>query len=69
VPVRKLGQIIGLATAPIAAGMSTPITSLFRPSSAEHAIGTDLMDILPEQESATFVSFEQATHCLLRQCP
>jgi altronate hydrolase len=57
VPVRKLGQIIGLATAPIAAGAHVHTHNLaFRPSTAEHAIGTDRrpMDILPEQESATF---------------
>jgi altronate hydrolase len=56
-PVRKFGQIIGLATTPIAAGEHVHVHNLaFTPSGAGHAIGTDRqsLKLFPESEAATF---------------
>jgi altronate hydrolase len=56
-PVRKLGQIIGVATTPIAAGEHVHVHNVeFRPSAADHSIGTDRRGapVLPESEAATF---------------
>src|SRR5919197_797922 len=56
-PVRKFGQIIGLATQPIAAGEHIHVHNVeFRPSAADHAIGAhrNNLPVLPEREAATF---------------
>ena len=56
-PVRKLGQIIGVATADIKPGQRIHVHNLeFRPSSADHSIGTHRSNtpVLPEDKAATF---------------
>ena len=55
--VRKYGQIIGAATDSIVAGAHVHSHNLaFRPSTADHAIGTAWrpVDVLPMAERATF---------------
>jgi len=55
--VRKLGQIIGVATKPIAPGQHIHVHNVeFRPSAADHAIGAHRsnLPIFPEAEAATF---------------
>ena len=56
-PVRKLGQIIGLATREIAPGQHIHVHNLeFRPSSVDHGIGAHRsnLPVLPEPKAATF---------------
>jgi altronate hydrolase len=55
--VRKFGQIIGRATRAIAPGEHVHLHNVeFRPSAADHGIGTNRsnLPVLPEQEAATF---------------
>ena len=56
-PVRKLGQVIGIATKEIAPGQHIHVHNVeFRPSTADHAIGAHRsnMTVLPEDQAATF---------------
>ena len=56
-PVRKLGQVIGIATRPITPGQHIHVHNVeFRPSTADHAIGIHRsnMMVLPEDQAATF---------------
>ncbi|HWA46896.1 MAG TPA: altronate dehydratase family protein [Dongiaceae bacterium] len=56
-PVRKLGQIIGMATKEIAPGQHIHVHNVeFRPSAADHSIGAHRsnLPVLPESEAATF---------------
>jgi altronate hydrolase len=56
-PVRKLGQIIGMATREIAPGQHIHVHNVeFRPSVADHGIGAHRsnLPVLPESEAATF---------------
>jgi len=56
-PVRKFGQIIGNATKAIQPGQHVHVHNLaFRPSAADHTIGSDRRNTmpLPEAEAATF---------------
>jgi len=56
-PVRKLGQVIGIATKEIAPGQHVHVHNVeFRPSTADHAIGAHRsnMTVLPEDQAATF---------------
>jgi len=56
-PVRKFGQIIGRATQAIAPGEHVHVHNVeFRPSTADHGIGTHRsnLPVLPEGEAATF---------------
>jgi len=56
-PVRKLGQVIGIATREIAPGQHIHVHNVeFRPSTADHAIGAHRsnMTVLPEDQAATF---------------
>ena len=56
-PVRKLGQIIGMATRDIRAGQHVHVHNLeFRPSAADHSIGIRRSNsaVLPEAQAATF---------------
>jgi altronate hydrolase len=56
-PVRKFGQIIGRATHAIAPGEHVHVHNVeFRPSAADHGIGTHRsnLPVLPEREAATF---------------
>ena len=56
-PVRKLGQVIGVATKAIAPGQHIHVHNVeFRPSSADHGIGAHRsnLPVLPEKEAATF---------------
>jgi len=56
-PVRKLGQVIGVATKGIAPGQHVHVHNVeFRGSPADHAIGTGRSNfpVLPETEAATF---------------
>jgi altronate hydrolase len=56
-PVRKLGQIIGVATREIHPGQHIHVHNLeFRPSAADHAIGArrNNWPVLPEKEAASF---------------
>ena len=56
-PVRKLGQIIGMATRAIAPGQHIHVHNVeFRPSAADHGIGAHRsnLPVLPEAEAATF---------------
>jgi altronate hydrolase len=56
-PVRKLGQIIGMSTQEIAPGQHIHVHNLaFRPSAADHGIGArrSNLPVLPENEAATF---------------
>ena len=56
-PVRKFGQIIGRATQAIAPGEHVHVHNVeFRPSAADHGIGTHRsnLPVLPELEAATF---------------
>jgi altronate hydrolase len=56
-PVRKLGQVIGIATRPITPGQHVHVHNVeFRPSTADHAIGIHRsnMMVLPEEQAATF---------------
>jgi altronate hydrolase len=62
-PVRKLGQIIGVATADIQSGQRIHVHNLeFRPSSADHSIGTHRTNrpVLPEAQAATFQGIRRA---------
>jgi altronate hydrolase len=62
-PVRKLGQIIGLATQDIATGRHIHTHNVeFRPSAADHGIGAHRsnLPILPESEAATFEGIRRA---------
>ncbi len=62
-PVRKLGQIIGVASRPIAPGEHVHVHNVeFRPSAADHSIGTDRRGLprLPESDSATFQGIVRA---------
>jgi altronate hydrolase len=55
--VRKLGQVIGIATKEIAPGQHIHVHNVeFRPSTADHAIGAHRsnMTVLPEDRAATF---------------
>ncbi|HVZ02322.1 MAG TPA: altronate dehydratase family protein [Dongiaceae bacterium] len=57
-PVRKLGQVIGVATRPIQPGQHIHTHNVeFRPSTADHAIGSGRtnLPILPEEKAATFL--------------
>src|ERR1043165_6009087 len=56
-PVRKLGQIIGVATSDIKPGQRVHVHNLeFRPSAADHSIGTHRTKnrVLPKERAATF---------------
>ena len=56
-PVRKLGQVIGIATQAITPGQHIHVHNVeFRPSTADHAIGIHRsnMMVLPEDQAATF---------------
>ncbi|WP_407643983.1 UxaA family hydrolase [Dongia deserti] len=56
-PVRKLGQIIGIATRPIAPGQHVHVHNVeFRPSAADHGIGAHRSNlaVLPDTQAATF---------------
>jgi altronate hydrolase len=56
-PVRKLGQVIGMATQPIAPGQHIHVHNVeFRPSVADHGIGArrSNLPVLPEAQAATF---------------
>jgi altronate hydrolase len=56
-PVRKFGQIIGNATKPISPGQHVHVHNVeFRPSAADHTIGSDRRNVMPlaESEAATF---------------
>ncbi|HXQ41481.1 MAG TPA: altronate dehydratase family protein [Candidatus Udaeobacter sp.] len=56
-PVRKLGQIIGMATRDIRPGQHVHVHNLeFRPSAADHSIGISRSNfpVLPEAQAATF---------------
>jgi altronate hydrolase len=56
-PVRKLGQVIGVATRDIAPGQHVHVHNVeFRPSTADHAIGAHRNNwpVLPEDQAATF---------------
>src|SRR5215475_7344231 len=56
-PVRKLGQVIGVATRDIAPGQHVHVHNVeFRPSTADHAIGAHRNNwpVLPENQAATF---------------
>ena len=56
-PVRKLGQVIGVATKAIAPGQHIHVHNVeFRPSTADHAIGAHRtnMPIVAEKDAATF---------------
>src|SRR5262249_50878774 len=56
-PVRKLGQVIGVATKPIAPGQHIHVHNVeFRPSTADHAIGSHRtnMPLIAQKEAATF---------------
>jgi altronate hydrolase len=62
-PVRKLGQIIGMATQSIAPGQHVHVHNVeFRPSEADHAIGGQRgnFPVLPEHEAATFRGIRRA---------
>ncbi len=62
-PVRKLGQIIGMATQAIAPGQHIHVHNVeFRPSAADHGIGAHRSNytILPEAEAATFQGIRRA---------
>ena len=55
--MRKLGQVIGIATKEIAPGQHIHVHNVeFRPSTADHAIGAHRsnMTVLPEDRAATF---------------
>jgi altronate hydrolase len=56
--VRKLGQVIGVATKPIAVGQHIHTHNVeFRPSTADHAIGSRRSNLprVPEEKAATFM--------------
>jgi altronate hydrolase len=54
-PVRKYGQVIGLATAPIRAGEVVHVHNLaFTPSQVEHAIGSNVLPPSPVSAARTF---------------
>src|SRR5262249_47925758 len=56
-PVRKFGQIIGRATRAIGPGEHIHVHNVeFRPSAADHGIGSrrNNLPVLPESEAATF---------------
>jgi altronate hydrolase len=56
-PVRKLGQVIGIATRDIAPGQHVHVHNVeFRSSTADHAIGAHRNNwpVLPEDQAATF---------------
>src|SRR5262245_41703046 len=62
-PVRKLGQIIGNATRPIAPGQHIHVHNVeFRPSAADHGIGAHRsnLPLLPEAQAATFEGIVRA---------
>src|SRR5579871_3831243 len=62
-PVRKLGQIIGAATADIKPGQRIHVHNLeFQPSAADHSIGTHRSNhpVLPEDKAATFMGIRRA---------
>jgi len=55
--VRKLGQVIGMATQPIAPGQHIHVHNVeFRPSVADHGIGArrSNLPVLPKAQAATF---------------
>jgi altronate hydrolase len=57
-PVRKLGQVIGVATKAITPGQHIHVHNVeFRASTADHAIGSGRtnMPIFPEEKAATFM--------------
>ena len=57
-PVRKLGQVIGVATKPIQPGQHIHTHNVeFRPSTADHAIGSGRtnMPVIAEDKAATFM--------------
>jgi altronate hydrolase len=56
--VRKLGQVIGVATKPIAVGQHIHTHNVeFRPSTADHAIGSrrSNLPLVPEEKAASFM--------------
>ncbi len=62
-PVRKLGQIIGNATRPIAPGQHVHVHNVeFRTSAADHGIGAHRsnLPVLPETRAATFEGIVRA---------
>ena len=57
-PVRKYGQVIGLATAPIRAGEAVHAHNLaFTPSTVEHAVGVGVVQIPRATTPRTFDGF------------
>jgi altronate hydrolase len=59
-PVRKLGQVIGVATKAIAPGQHIHVHNVeFRPSTADHAIGSGRsnLPIFAEKDAATFMGY------------
>ena len=62
-PVRKLGQIIGMATQAIAPGQHIHVHNVeFRPSAADHGIGAHRgnFPVLAEKDAATFEGIKRA---------
>jgi altronate hydrolase len=54
-PIRKYGQVIGVATAPIAAGEHVHTHNLgMGPHDREYAFGTDLREVAPVAGPARF---------------
>jgi altronate hydrolase len=60
-PIRKYGQVIGLATAPIAAGEHVHTHNLgMGPHDADYAFGSDVRAVEPVAEQATFEGIVRA---------
>jgi altronate hydrolase len=56
--VRKYGQIIGVATAPIAAGEAVHSDNLaFTPSTVDHSVAANMVRVTPASEPRTFDGF------------